>query len=448
MEFVFTGVFLSTALAVLLATLLIFFKQSKRTPAFAFTGLLMYSWYSKWLSALYQSLVPSYNFEIGTKTEYNSSPISFLAYNIAMILGVILAITALQRFAMPRFYLKNIKPPSRQHAAIGAMIVFGVMGLEYINLIITNKYAILTPGVDRYNFWSRYSLLPLNVVFGELVLFVPLLIMTLKVRYQRVHKPLNHALSLCMVAYFVFLLAYGQKFHGLIIPGLLIYGFIMYRRSARGQSNFTAKTVLLSILALSLLLLIGYVAIAKRGIGEEYGALSAFYYRILILQGGPVWAATAIAEQGTIGTFGDLFTRSFLTNAVGSLATTSAYAEKGVNFALALPSALILVVPAPIAAIVSFFYGVIYGVATFALWRSMALGRVYAVMAASYVLLWIHTVYASGSLYALLDPKLWIGSLFLFVALAIPARKDKTSFEPSGRDFYPVPQSETAPRDS
>ncbi len=420
MQVVLPGTFLLLATLVLFGTLYVFFAVSSRYPAFGFAGVLMYSWYSKWMSALYQSLVKSYNFETGAITTYNNSSITFLIYNMVMLTGTILAVIGLQKATTSQRNIYQITAPSKKYAQIGLLIVFGVMGLEWLNIIASGAIALPGNGVDRATYWTKYAKLPLNVVFGELALFVPLMSLVLLSRYPKWRdKKMHRYIVWAIGAYFLFLLAYGQRFHGLIIPLLLMLGFVMFKRTSEGKPNISPKTVATATLYTALLLLFGLFAISHRGIADSMGGISAFFYRILVLQGGPVWQATEIASNGPIGTLSDLFDRSFLTVAVGNTSIIEAYADGGVNLALALPSAVVLVADPLMVALVCFLYGLAYGAAMFALWRSMAKGRLFSTMVASYVMLWVHSIYGSGTLEPLLDIKLWLFVFFLLGANAL-----------------------------
>lgn len=410
--------FIAISVAVAVAMLVLFFRETRLNPAFGFTAVLMYSWYSKWISCLYQSLVPVSNFEIAANTYFNRSSFDFLLYNLVMIAGIVIATRSLQLWIYPGPVRKyQIRPPTAESKKHGLYIIFGVLAVEVFNMIISGAVAIPGSKVDRINYWTTYSKLPINVIFGELFIFIPVMASALYLSATRTGDALlKKQMTYAIICYFVLLLLIGQRFHGIIVPGSLLLGVALYTRSSAGKPALSPKLAMQAGGALAVLLIYGVFVMANRGLGAQMGGQAALVYRVLVLQGGPIWKAHEVAARGGIGDFKSLFTGVDLAmTALGNPTFVKGYLSAGINFALALPSTLILVLSPFMTSVFCFIYGLMYGLAIFLMWRNIKEGRMISLAIASYVFLWTHGLYATGSLKGVLDIKLYLGHAALLV---------------------------------
>jgi hypothetical protein len=135
-----------------------------------------------------------------------------------------------------------------------------------------------------------------------------------------------------------------------------------------------------------------------------------------VLQGHTVWSAfNYYFSHGANWDISGLFTGTdYIMNLTGDGDVVSAYEDRGVNFAMALPGSLIMIMGVIGVIVGCVVYGVLYAIIIYGIGRAIAKGNVFSVGFLTYTWLAIHSIYAQASFEPLLSPIPYIGIVFYY----------------------------------
>ncbi len=401
-----TFVFIAAAAFLLCA--IYYFRGSRNVPSHVFTAVLIYTSFSKFLSTAFLDFhkVPiSESANVSYPTDAWIWEGVFIVVNFAGVyLAEILWISR-ERYTEKTLYLRA---PSSDMLRLVFWIAVTVLSLHYLNLIISGKLALPGSGADHWNYWAQYAVLKfLPSIFGETLNFIGFLAGGLvywgTMRNERLARNAGVALA---ISYVLYLVCTGQRFNGLLMPSMILYGcFVSLTRERQGNVlnwKLVAGPAAFIILVMPLVLW----DISHRGIGVKLGAENAFLYRVLVLQGHAFWNVSRLVE--TFNLSGDV--SAFLSGIHSVMALImpawiyGAYLQRGVNIANFWPATSVYVLGYGWTVVTSFLYGLVYGSVCYFLYRFLRHGKILLLVPMSFIMMWVHGTYAQGSFEFFLTP--------------------------------------------
>ena len=164
-----------------------------------------------------------------------------------------------------------------------------------IMIVLSSNNPIFNSGVhiDRFNFWKDHAILRYDLLFGKLIIFVPILI-----TYLFYVKRISDKFFLCcLFLYIFFLLITGQKFNGIFSLMLFPLSFLFYllfRSNSTFQINYK-KILYLVIILFLIAFFITTSNLKDRHIYAFFDSiLSTVIYRVYVLEGSSLFFLTDI----------------------------------------------------------------------------------------------------------------------------------------------------------
>lgn len=397
-------------------------------PACAFLAVLLYSALSKSISVIYLDFTNTYITESDATSGNSFAWLYFVLANILIFATAVAVIRFLDGKRSSDFMSWRY---SGRQAILAQSLCWLVLLLHLLNIALSNRLALPGTPITRFNFWDNVAL-PLDRVFGVLMIFVPLCSSALAAHGSRLRDVwvVRNGLLL-FFTYLLVLVFEGQRFHGLLLGMSLGFGCLYLVRRAEGQAFLSARGAQVALVGLLALWVLLVREFEGRGLSSYAGgAYNAIVYRVLALQGHTVWSAFSLYfESGPTWEFRNLLTGlEFIMQSTGRTSVVEAYVDRGVNFATALPAGLILVSGIPGLLIGSIAYGALYGLIVVAIVRSVRRGEILSCGFLAYVWMAVHSIYSQASLQPFFEPVPWIGlALYwisaVFIRSAIPKKR-------------------------
>ncbi|MFT4046716.1 MAG: DUF6418 domain-containing protein [Solimonas sp.] len=378
-------------------------------------SVLLYSALSKALSATYLDFVSVYVTEGGV-TSFKSN--SWLIFWLSI--GLTFSASSLVVRKLSRIKVKALSYP-RISMEMGLAKIFIILALllHALNILLTRRIALPATGIDRFNFWDIYAI-PVQKIFGDLMLFVPLscgILFTHGAVYNS--RSAKRYGSIGFLSYICILVLEGQRFHGLLLGLSLALGSYVIAMKASNQPLLNVKKYTYLAIGIAALLALLVSEFQHRGLASYAGGTGgAILYRVLVLQGHTFWSAYQhYATEGPSGAFLELFDGlNYTMKQTATEQVLEGYEEKGINFATALPATLIMIAGITGVIVGSYFYGAIYGLIVVQLKRVVQRGEAFSAIFLTYAWQNIHTVYAQASLQPFINPTLWIAIVLYFLS--------------------------------
>ncbi|MDG0980902.1 MAG: DUF6418 domain-containing protein [Halieaceae bacterium] len=280
---------------------------------------------------------------------------------------------------------------------------------------------------SRHQIWLSVPFPIIRQLFGILIIFIPFYsgyLVGKGVTGNR--KKLTYLGLMLNSLYFIYLLASSQGFNGLVVasiyflsPLILIYSNDYGSRHLR----LSFRSVLSVIVLVPLLLLIGSKDLGERGISDITGGgwLANFAYRVTILQGSFYYSSDYQIWSGQ-----DKIKLSSLIDGSKYMlddSLTETYAEKSINVAGSIVGMAVVIFGFAGAVPFLVVFGAILGFLSVVARSIILRGHPIEVIVLSYLVLWISSVYQTGSIATVLSVKFY---LFIFVLIVLrimrPAR--------------------------
>lgn len=410
--------FVLLALGTLVGFGWLFVAGVRRAPALAFGLLMLYEVVSKQMSVAFLDTHEIFITESGTVSGPTGAYWRFLVANLVMIFAAYATISVCDRVH------SRTLPGVQRIPALSSFLALTLLGivmlLQVTNLGLSDALALPGGGATRWSYWQESSAFPfLRTVFGVLMAFTPFVAGTIAFGGPQVTWARPFAI-IVLLAYALYLAATGQRFHGFLVPGGILYGVYIARMRAWSGGVVPLRALGLGLLGILVLLAYSFIEFGNREISVSLGGpLLGMLYRIFVLQGHSYWNADALyLAEGAQGSLPDLFSGlSYLMSEVGTAGTVEEFAREGINFAVALPASSILVAGFLGMLAIMAVYGMVLGVVYWWVHTSVRAGSVLALFPLSYIWLWVHAVYTKASFETVLSNALFIP----FVVLGIVA---------------------------
>ncbi len=397
-----------------------YFSEVRVNPAYALMPVTLYSLTSKQASLYFLDIFPIYITESQTISSPSAASFQSTVINIVIIAAVVLTTRALNRpFGVgPRM---AIQIPTIAYRRLAAGLVFATLGIQILNILATGEMALPGSGVDRFNYWTEYATLSfLPTLFGQLMLFVPMVLSVLYLYYHMLgHSGSRKLIGLGLLMYFVVLIIHGQRFHGLLTGMSYMFGMYAIWCVLLQKPIVDRKIVSIAVGMVAILFVYLSYAFQFRGVSEYAGgAILGIGYRVLVLQGHTFWNAHWIYETfGSAGALANLVDGMALQlDAIGSRALSEGFTDRGVNFSTTLSSTTVLIGGFPLALICCAIYGALLGATLSVISLLIRRGNIILLFPAVYVWTWIGAVNSKGSLETVVNTNF---VLFVFLMLGM-----------------------------
>lgn len=406
------------AFSLAVAMCVVFYMIVRANPWFALAAPVIYTMITSTMSVAYVEIVPSFLAETSVVSVpvgawWRSMLYSFLVTGAAILGG---RLTARFCVSTPRSQV------GYSSMVFFALVALGLLGLQLVNVLGSG----LAFSGDRHGLWLNIPLPALGDILGVLVIFVPFYAGVLVAHGRLLGSRKIHQWGKVMIlAYFLYLLASSQAFHGLLLGGMMFIGpayVILARVGKMPQLGIIA----LASIFIAVILVYGMQGIEERGIGQLNGGemVDTALYRILVLQGGVYYTADMMVVTGAGRASTDLLLgdMSVLLQTLLSPAQAMAYELRNINLAGSLAGSAVLVFGFFGALPILMFYGLLLGMVCVLIMRVIEDGYGPAVFLAGYLMLWTNTTYVRGSFDLILDPK-YFAAVILIAAVFVARRR-------------------------
>lgn len=413
----------------------------RHAPSHAFTAVLIYSIFSKYISVVFLDYHSVLITESLTVSKYTGAWIRAALLCLMMLVGVYVSQVYLTfRERRADYGVPYLKPPSDRLIRISIYFLLFVLFLHYVNLVVTGKLALPGSEADHFNYWDSYGVMKfLPMFFGEIIIFYSFMCAALIYwgvrRSDKLLTRVGVALTLLYIVYLVFI---GQRFHGLLYPMCMLFGTFIIWTWEKRRRVFDLR-LLMILIGLGLLLIV-YIQIdfQYRGVSQVAGgAAEGVLYRIFVLQGHTYWNMDYMVRFE--GAHGGL--KVFL-NGVDSvmraIASERLYenmTNRGVRFANMLPVTGIYVIGYFWTGVLMFVMGLIYGMLCYGLHRAIRHGRILHLAPLSFIMYWFHGSFSSGGFELMVSPKFVIMVVILCAMISfdrILVRERRMGRQPLG----------------
>jgi len=270
-EFIFLALILTFVIPWL------FKRHCDNFPLFSFTAVLLYSALSKSLSVAYLDFIPTYITEAKYKSEWSMAWAYFLISNVIIFISISITLKKLAKGG--EFKIGNASVwgwSSVQSIAASGMCFLGIT-LHIVNIAGTGRVALSQNGLSRFEYWN-YSIIPLDRIFGVLMLFLPMMAASLAISSGLKGRIWYERMGLFFfISYLMVMIVEGQRLHGLLL-GLSIGLACWYLlRRGRRQSILSLKIISIGSFGLILLWLVLVRDFSSRGLSDYTGGAICSY---------------------------------------------------------------------------------------------------------------------------------------------------------------------------
>lgn len=397
-----------------------------RFPPAIILGVTVYSMVTKSASVMYIETVETYLIEVGMVSHMVGATPRQIFYNLFIFIIALAIIRWVIAWKRPQIELWTANfgtPECNRELRVTLVISAILLGVQFMNAVLSPPYAIPGLGVDRQLFWSNIRFPLVGDLIGVLVFFVPA-IAGVALAYGKVtnQQYFRRFSILLMLAYGVYFLLTGARFNGpmaALLIWLSSYWIVLWAFDVKLQIKRMALTV---ILVAGALLAVGYREIADRGISQMTGsAWNGFVYRIFALQGNVSFAADVLTGEGerrpTALLLGDMATtvETYMPSHLGA-----EYLVKGANLAGSLPGNSTLVFGYWFGLMPMAIYAILLGTIASIYILIVLSGRFLLILPAAYLCLWAYNAEAAGSFANFLDYKLYLFIGLIVISVLIP----------------------------